>query len=466
MFKKTLLAALLATSLPAFAGTYYVVVPVPGKSATAPVAEPIKVALSSYSLPGAVAGQPYAGFDFRSVLSVSGDSGFNPANVVWTVSEGALPQGLRLDAAGALTGTPTQAGTSSFQLTATYKGTSGLQVYSVDVDFTVALADATLPPGVAGTAYSGYNFNAGLTVSDAYAKNDITWSVAAGSVLPAGLTMDSTGALAGTPLRTGTYSFQVAATYKTKTAQGNYSVAVTANIQQQPSYRSWSDGTYASSCYAYRNPTGAYQYQGSTGDGVYRISTGGSTMDVYCDQSADGGGWTLVMRGYGGSFQTNASWNNAGALNANYASSANAPTSTTTFKLADATINAIRSAGAGIYRTRADGTYPQTRFWQSGTYGHTTVPPASPQETVSYATLSWTGAYAADPRWTSNSTGISSAVYGGGLSDEQGAPNYFGMHFGTNRGIDVGWIIGSGDASGPNYCAGSQANCNFTMWVR
>jgi len=58
--------------------------------------------------------------------------------------------------------------------------------------------------------------------------------------------------------------------------------------------RTWSDGTTAASCEQYLHPVGAQVYSGSTGDGVYSISpTGGAPFDVWCDQTRDGGGWTL-----------------------------------------------------------------------------------------------------------------------------------------------------------------------------
>ncbi|WP_432263150.1 fibrinogen-like YCDxxxxGGGW domain-containing protein [Cupriavidus sp. TMH.W2] len=76
--------------------------------------------------------------------------------------------------------------------------------------------------------------------------------------------------------------------------------AVVGLVQSSDGVRRWADGSYAATCQAYRYPSGLKVYRNAVGDGVYRLQPGGvgtSTADVYCDQSTDGGGWTLVFAG-------------------------------------------------------------------------------------------------------------------------------------------------------------------------
>jgi len=394
--KKTILAALLATaSVSTLASGYFVVVPVPNRSATA---GNILVTLNSYSLPQGVLGRAYSGFDFNSVLQVRGDPSFNASNVRWSLAGGALPAGLSLSTDGRLSGTPTAASNSSFQVLASYKSKAGQQAYLVfvadvrvslagdstmpaaeqgaqyvydlnnrltvsgDPQYTptqvswslaegalppgitlnsdgtisgvpsaegsypfsvranylvrsgvqayqivvgaisVSLATATLPDAPAGAAYS-HDLKQYLSVEGdaAYVGNggDVTWSMS--STLPPGLTMSSGGVISGTPTLAGMSTLTVTAGYKAKTsAPTSYALKVTANVKATGGYRAWSDGTFATSCNAYRNPSGAFLYTGDTGTGVYRISLGGTLADVYCDMTTAGGGWTLVGRSASG----------------------------------------------------------------------------------------------------------------------------------------------------------------------
>lgn len=76
--------------------------------------------------------------------------------------------------------------------------------------------------------------------------------------------------------------------------------AVVGLVQNVAGERVWSDGSYGTTCKEYRYPGGLKVYRGAVGDGIYRLQPGGpgaATYPVYCDQSTDGGGWSLVFAG-------------------------------------------------------------------------------------------------------------------------------------------------------------------------
>lgn len=125
------LALLCATS--AMAADYFVVVPVKGRTATAPV-QAITVSLQAATLPAAMVGEAYS-YNLRDHLLVTGDNSLDLGQATLSTVD-ALPAGLSLAANGVLAGTPTwknEAG-SSFQVTASYKTKTGQQAYTIVVN--------------------------------------------------------------------------------------------------------------------------------------------------------------------------------------------------------------------------------------------------------------------------------------------------------------------------------------------
>lgn len=158
------------------------------------------IAVSPTSLPAAARDAAYA-----QLIEVAGGTG------PWTFSvTGDLPPGLTLTDRGVLAGWPTRSGAFTFTVGArdSSRGTgpySGSRSYTLVVDSpTISVSTTTLPGATAGTPY-------GVSLRASGGRGDHAYAVTAGR-LPAGLTLDPTGRLAGTPTEAGTFPMTVTAT--------------------------------------------------------------------------------------------------------------------------------------------------------------------------------------------------------------------------------------------------------------
>ena len=146
------------------------------------------------ALPPATAGVPYG-----QALAVSGGT----APYGFAVTGGALPPGLTLSGAGLLAGTPSDAGTFSFTLTATdASGCTGSTTYTLSICSALTVSPASFPGGAVGIPYSETVTVSGGTAPYAFA--------ASGSLAP-GVALSPAGTLSGTPTQSGDFAFTVTA---------------------------------------------------------------------------------------------------------------------------------------------------------------------------------------------------------------------------------------------------------------
>ena len=166
------------------------------RSYTLTVAAPA-IALAPASLPAATIGQAYA-----QAIAASGGA----APYGYAVTAGALPAGVVLSSSGTLSGTPGAGGDFAFTVTATdANGNAGSHGYTLTVaPAAVTIAPASLPGGRPGVAYSQTLTASGGTAPYSYA-------ITAGA-LPTGMTLSTSGTLAGTPTQSGSFTVAVTAT--------------------------------------------------------------------------------------------------------------------------------------------------------------------------------------------------------------------------------------------------------------
>ncbi|HMX29108.1 MAG TPA: putative Ig domain-containing protein, partial [Blastocatellia bacterium] len=160
------------------------------------------VTISPATLSQGVVGKAY-----NRTLTVGGI----PGPYSFAVTTGALPPGLSLSFAGALSGTPTQAGSYSFTITGGASGCLNSQAYTLTIlptCPTFGISPAALPSGNVGAPY-----NQPITVTGGAEPYLFAIKVAIGGgiPLPPGINLIQ-GSFVGTPTQTGTYTVTVVIT--------------------------------------------------------------------------------------------------------------------------------------------------------------------------------------------------------------------------------------------------------------
>ena len=158
----------------------------------------------------------------------------NPAGGTYTWAVDTLPNGIKLDpgpgGTGVLSGSPDTAGSGSYTFTVT--NTVSNQSVSKSLDITVGAAlvidsAALLPDATQNAAYSN-----AVTSSGGSGTVNHSWvRTSALATMPSGITVASSGVLAGTPVNAGTYTFtlQVTDSVSTQTASQSFTMTVLAD---------------------------------------------------------------------------------------------------------------------------------------------------------------------------------------------------------------------------------------------
>jgi hypothetical protein len=187
------------TGTPTTAGTYTYVAKVTDSTGATKLTSSCTITIAAPPLTlGCAANKGTKGAAYSSALVASGGT---PA-YTFTKNSGSLPPGLTLNAStGAITGTPTTAGTYTYVA----KVTDSTGATKLTSSCTITIAASMTLGCPASTGKKGYSYSSTLVRSGG--TSPYTFSIYSGS-LPPGLTLNTTtGAITGKPTSTGTYSF-------------------------------------------------------------------------------------------------------------------------------------------------------------------------------------------------------------------------------------------------------------------
>lgn len=162
------------------------------------------VVITTTTLPSVRAGNPYS----VTLNATGGEPGPAPG-YTWTVTAGALPQGLSLTSGGQLTGAPALPGNYTFQVQAADARAGGARTGTASLTLQVTAPLTVTAPNPLPPATFGVPYNFTLTVSGGTAP--YAWTVVSGA-LPQGLALTPAGVLSGTPRAFGTFTFTLRVT--------------------------------------------------------------------------------------------------------------------------------------------------------------------------------------------------------------------------------------------------------------
>jgi hypothetical protein len=195
----------------------------------------------------------------------------------WSVTLGALPKGLTLDAAtGSISGVPGSSGAFTFTLQVTDSASAtATKQFTLNISTGLAIATPpTLPSGSVGVPYS-------VTLTAAGGTGPYLWLVTSGS-LPSGLTLGSaTGLISGTPVSAGTVTFAVSVTDSTSlrtTQQFNLTIGSGLVITTPPQLPAGATGSTYSQTLSATGGTAPYTWvvtKGALPKGLTLSTTGG-----------------------------------------------------------------------------------------------------------------------------------------------------------------------------------------------
>jgi hypothetical protein len=160
---------------------------------TMSVRQPVSV---TSPFPPARAASSEVGVRLEKSFTATGGSG----TYTWALASGALPAGVALDATrGAVAGTPAAAGVFAFEVTATdSEGRVRASAVALTVAPRLTISTLRLKPGTVARAYR-------MKVATAGGVQPVRWSVVSGKFPPGLRLSQQTGAISGTPRRSGRF---------------------------------------------------------------------------------------------------------------------------------------------------------------------------------------------------------------------------------------------------------------------